>query len=104
MSREGVPTDPEKTAKVARWPTPTLVLRVQQFLGLASYYRRLVCNFAENAKPLHRLTEHGKKFVWMLECEIAFATLEDQCFNLILPRFLENPILLRFLEAISAGY
>jgi len=31
--------------------------QVQQFLGLANYYRRFVHNFAEIAKPLHRLTE-----------------------------------------------
>ena len=78
VSREGVSTDPEKTAKVTRWPTPTSVQEVQQFLGLASYYRRFVRNFAEIAKPLHRLTERGREFVWTLECETAFATLKNR--------------------------
>ena len=78
VSREGVSTDPEKTAKVTRWPTPTSVQEVQQFLGLASYYRRFVHNFAEIAKPLHRLTERGKEFVWTLEYETAFATLKNR--------------------------
>jgi len=53
VSREGVSTDPEKTAKVTSWPTPTSVQEVQQFMGLASYYRRFVRNFAEIARPLH---------------------------------------------------
>ena len=78
VSREGVSTDPEKTAKVTRWPTPTSVQEVQQFLGFASYYRRFVRNFAEIAKPLHRLTERGREFVWTLECETAFATLKNR--------------------------
>ena len=30
---------------------------VQQFLGLANYYRRFIQNFATIAKPLHKLTE-----------------------------------------------
>lgn len=76
VSREGVSTDPEKTAKVTSWPTPTSVQAVQQFLGLASYYRRFVRNFAEIAKPLHRLTERGRDFTWTVECETAFATLK----------------------------
>jgi len=78
VSREGVSTDPEKTAKVTNWPTPTSVQEVQQFLGLASYYRRFVRHFAEIAKPLHRLTERGREFVWTLECETAFATLKNR--------------------------
>ena len=78
VSRGGVSTDPEKTVKVTEWPTPTSVQEAQQFLGLASYYRRFVHNFAEIAKPLHRLTEHGREFFWTLECETAFATLKNR--------------------------
>ena len=62
VSRGGVSTDPKKAAKVTKWPTPTSVQEVQQFLGLASYYHRFVRNFAEIAKPLHGLTEHGREF------------------------------------------
>ena len=98
VSREGVSTDPEKTAKVTRWPTPTSVQEVQQFLGLASYYRRFVRNFAEIAKPLHRLTERGREFVWTLECETAFRHLKEPSIQR------SNPILSRFLKAIPAGY
>ena len=49
---------------------------VQQFLGLASYYRRFIQNFAGIAKPLHRLTERGRIFKWTVECENAFAKLK----------------------------
>ena len=72
VSREGVTTDP---AKVTSWPTPKSVQEVQQFLGLSSYCRRFVRNFVEIAHPLHRLTEHGRKFAWTLERETDFATL-----------------------------
>ena len=42
VSSQGISTDPSKTEKVAAWPTPTNKVQVQQFLGLASYYRRFV--------------------------------------------------------------
>ena len=78
VSRSGVATDPEKTAKVATWPTPRSVQEVQQFLGLASYYRRFVKQFAEIAKPLYRLTERGRQFRWTMECATAFAMLKSR--------------------------
>ena len=39
ISPEGIATDPDKTSKVALWPNPTCRRDVQQFLGLANYYR-----------------------------------------------------------------
>ena len=78
VSREGVATDPAKASRVSSWPTPTSVQEVQQFLGLASYYRRFVCNFATIARPLQRLTEQGREFAWSLECDTAFATLKNR--------------------------
>jgi hypothetical protein len=41
ISEHGVETDPEKTASVAKWCTPTNIKELWQFLGLASYYQRL---------------------------------------------------------------
>ena len=57
ISSDGIATDPSKTERITNWPTPRNVQEVQQFLGLASYYRRFIQNFAGIAKPLHRLTE-----------------------------------------------
>ena len=76
VSREGIATDPEKTKKVSCWPTATSVQDVQKFLGLASYYRRLVNNFAAIARPLQRLTERGRAFTWTTECDAAFIALK----------------------------
>jgi len=78
VSRQGIATDPAKTSKVSGWPTPTTVKEVQQFLGLASYYRRFVCNFATLAKPLYKLTERGRTFQWTKECAEAFAVLKNR--------------------------
>ena len=78
VSRDGVATDPDKTSRVSSWPIPKSVQEIQQFLGLASYYRRFVRDFATIARPLQRLTEQGRAFSWSLECDTAFATLKSR--------------------------
>lgn len=44
---------------------------------MCSYYRKFIRNFASIAKPLHRLTEEGRTFMWTEECETSFMTLKD---------------------------
>ncbi|XP_003370753.1 retrovirus-related Pol polyprotein from transposon 412 [Trichinella spiralis] len=70
--------DPEKIKAVEQWPTPRCAKELQQFLGLASYYRRFVKGFAQLAEPLHRLSEKGKQWNWTDQCEKAFAFLKTQ--------------------------
>ena len=76
ISQNGISPDPEKTSKVLHWPVPTTALEVQQFLGLANYYRRFVRDFAAKAKPLHRLTEKRLPFKWTAECQKSFDDLK----------------------------
>ena len=76
ISDSGIETDPEKISAVKEWPISVNVTEVRSFLGLCSYYRRFIPKFADIAKPLHRLTEKGQKFVWNSECEQAFGTLK----------------------------
>jgi len=76
VSSTGVSPDPSKTSKIKDWPVPQSVQEVQQFLGLANYYRRFIKNFATIAKPLHQTTERKKPFQWTPECEQAFTQLK----------------------------
>ena len=68
MSANGVITDPAKVEKVKNWPLQTSKREVQQFLGLANYYRLFIQDFATIAKPLHKLTEKTAKFHWTQQC------------------------------------
>jgi hypothetical protein len=52
LSDKGVPASPDKVKAVREYPVPKNVKDVRAFLGLASFYRRLVRGFAETAKPL----------------------------------------------------
>ncbi len=78
VSEEGVSCDPGKIQAVKNWPVPTTVTEVRSFMGLASYYRSFCPDFATIAKPLHRLTEKGREFVWTTECQSAFDTLKQR--------------------------
>ena len=42
-------------SKVKDWPVPKSAKEVHSFLGLASYYRRFIPQFAKWASPLHEL-------------------------------------------------
>ena len=64
LTEEGVAASPEKVKAVQNFPTPTCVKDVRSFLGLASFYRRLVPKFAEIAKPLTSLPRKDQPFTW----------------------------------------
>ena len=78
VSNQGVSADPDKLLKVQTWPVPQSTKDVQQFLGLANYYRRFIHNFARIAKPLHKLTECTTTVSWSQECQQSFEALRDR--------------------------
>ena len=77
ISARGVRPDPSKTEKVRYFPVPHDVTSVRQFIGLASYYRRFVPDFARIAAPLHALTRKNVEFKWSEACAIAFQRLKE---------------------------
>jgi hypothetical protein len=52
LSEKGVSASPDKVKALREYSAPKNVRGVRAFLGLASFYRRLVPKFAEIAKPL----------------------------------------------------
>ena len=92
LSKKGVSPNPEKVAKIKDWPIPKTPKEVHSFVGLASYYRRFIPNFAKWAGPLHRLiilaatqqkVRQGimkkseiPEFVWSQECQEGFDNLK----------------------------
>ena len=77
VSEAGVHTDPLKVKAVTDWPVPSNVAEVRSFVGLCTYYRRFVRDFAKTAAPLHQLTRKGARFCWDAECQSAFEHLKE---------------------------
>jgi len=73
------PTD-DKVTKIKSAEQPKTKTEVRSFIGLASYYRRYMPNFAAIALPLTDLTKKKQptQVVWTPECEEAFRTLKDR--------------------------
>ncbi|KAK2918385.1 hypothetical protein Q8A73_002756 [Channa argus] len=76
VNEHGVTTDRAKVAAIKEWPQPTTTSELRSFLGLASYYRRFVKDFATIASTLHRVTEKGRRFEWSEACSRAFQRLK----------------------------
>ena len=75
VSRDGVHTDECKTAKIVKWQIPIFKKELQQFFGLANYYRRFVQDFSNIARLLHWLTEKMGRVDWIAECKLPFEYL-----------------------------
>ena len=81
VTSEGIKTDPEKTKAVKEWPVPADTSEVRSFLGLASYYRRFIPEFASRSEPLCRLLRKDVEFEWTVAQEQAFRDLKDCLVN-----------------------
>jgi len=74
---DGIKMEKKKVRGMLEWPTPKCIKDVQKFLGLANYYRRFMKDFAEVARPMHRLVRKQEKWNWGSEQEEAFGRLKE---------------------------
>ena len=78
LSDKGVSATADKVEAIKGYPTPKNARDVRAFIGLASFYRRLVPSFAEIAKPLTMLTRKNQEFSWGQTQQVAFDTLKQK--------------------------
>ena len=78
VSAEGILPDTSKIDAVKTCPTPRSVTEVRSFLGLCTYYRCFVRDFAQIASPLNRLTRKSVPFVWDKSCQGACQEMKNR--------------------------
>lgn len=76
VSYEGIKPDSNKVKAVEEFPTPIKVRNIREFLGLTSYYRKFIKDYAKIAKPLNNLLRKNTKFIFDNECKEAFEALK----------------------------
>ena len=89
---------------LGRFHPPKKPLKVRSFLGLASYYRRYVKNFAAIAGPLHALTRKDAVFHWSADFQTAFDRLKTLLITSPITAFLDFSQAFRlYTDASTAG-
>ena len=85
ISAEGIRAQPSKTSAIQQLPPPQNIAELRRFLGMSSYYRQLVPEFARIASPLYQLTKKGEPWVWDSKRQNAFNQLkEGLCSNQVM--------------------
>ena len=52
IDEDGLHTDPDIVKRIVEWTTPENVSHIRSFVGLTSYYRRFIPNYAAIVGPL----------------------------------------------------
>ncbi|GKE77942.1 putative reverse transcriptase domain-containing protein, partial [Tanacetum coccineum] len=78
IDSEGIHMDPAKIESIKDWASPKSPTEIQQFLGLAGYYRRFIEGFSKIAKPMTKLTQKKVMFEWGDKQEAAFQLLKQK--------------------------
>jgi len=101
---EGLTVDPEKTRPILEYPAPRNIKQLRRFLGMSSWYRRFIPQFATLSEPLTRLLKKGKRWGWGDEQVRAFEQIREHLMTaptLSCPNF-EEPFVLQT-DASSVG-
>jgi len=77
VSNSGIVPLERNVVAIKQFPIPKKVKDVRSFIGLTSYYRKYIKNFAKIAGPLIDLTKKENKFSWGENQNNAFNTLKN---------------------------
>ncbi|GBM18785.1 Transposon Tf2-9 polyprotein [Araneus ventricosus] len=77
LNANGFSPSEQNVNKVTNFPMPKNLKQVQMFLGMLNYFRGLIYDYAGIVEPLVKLTKKNTPFVWSVECENAFNTVQE---------------------------
>ena len=93
VGNEGISPLPSKIEAIQTFPRPQTLFQLRSFLGLTSYYRRFLPNYAEIATPLVALTKGHKgkgksiKIEWNEKAEKSFQDFKEKMCNEVMLKF-----------------
>ena len=77
ISAGGIQVDPAKVSIVKNRPVPEGKHDMQNFLGLANYFCKLVMGYAQLVAPMQQLPKKDKDHAWTEECNAAFTGVKN---------------------------
>ena len=76
MNRDGFRPDPEKIELVINYPAPCNLKQLRRFMGMASWYRKFLKDFATLTAPLTALTKKDRRYEWGEQQQEAFERIK----------------------------
>jgi hypothetical protein len=76
VSKSGVSPNPKHIAAISEYPRPRTQKDVKRFLGMVSYFRKSIKDFAKIANPLTELLRQNVTFAWNDERQTSFDALK----------------------------
>lgn len=74
---EGIRPNPSNIDAITKYPSPRNFHELHSFLGLTSYFRKFIKNFALIAKPLYDLLKSKEQFSWTDKQSQSFENLKQ---------------------------
>ncbi|UYV68415.1 hypothetical protein LAZ67_5004264 [Cordylochernes scorpioides] len=103
-NQHGIKPAEHNIKAIRDFPRPKNIKEVQSFLGMCSYYRKLIKGFSKIADPLTSLIKKNVPFTWTGNQEKAFQTLKVALINPpILGHFDPNAITCIHTDASNIG-
>ncbi|KFM71017.1 Transposon Ty3-I Gag-Pol polyprotein, partial [Stegodyphus mimosarum] len=90
ISQKGIETQDSKIKAIKSFPPPKTAKKLSSFLGLCSYYRSFIKDFANIVEPLLVLKRKKSKFTWTAEANTAFEKLKEALINAPVLKFPEG--------------
>lgn len=77
VNENGLQVDPSKVEPLLQYIAPKNIQGLRRLIGMASWYRRFIPNFADRIRPLTSLLKKGRTFLWGEEQERALQDIKS---------------------------
>ena len=104
LHQGGYTVDTGRCKIIKEYPRPRNAKEIKRFLGIASYFRRLIKNYSQRSAPLRELMAKNREFEWTERQEQSFRDIRDTlCTSPVLGYPDRNKPLRVILDACATG-